>query len=85
MSLLLLDSNACNNNVMVGGVVKAYPNLDFGESCNMSSGAKSVISATVFWFAAGLAALRSLNLGEEEQRMDGNDEMDPSGITEPLL
>mmetsp|Transcript_315 Transcript_315/g.642 ORF Transcript_315/g.642 Transcript_315/m.642 type:complete len:226 (-) Transcript_315:193-870(-) len=85
MSLLLLDSNACNNNVMVGEVEKAYPNLDFGESCDMSSGAKSVISASVFWFAACLAALRSPSLGEEERRVDGDDEMDPSRITEPLL
>ncbi len=70
---------------MVVGVEKAFPNLDFGESCDMSSGAKSVISATVFWFVAALAAFRSPSLGDDEPRVGGDDEVDHSPITEPLL
>jgi hypothetical protein len=49
VSLLLLNSNACNNNLNVATFELAFPLLDltFPDTCTMGVGAKTTISATV--------------------------------------
>jgi hypothetical protein len=61
LSLLLLNSNACNNNLNVETFELAFPvlNLTFPDTCTMGVGAKTTISATVLWFVAAIAACMS--------------------------
>lgn len=61
LSLLLLKSNACNNNLSVKTFELALPALDltFPDTCTMGVGAKTTISATVLWFVAAIAACMS--------------------------
>ena len=60
LSLLLLDSNACHDNDMLALLQQQMPeiNLLFPSSCSMAQGAKCTIAATVFWFVAGLVAMK---------------------------
>mmetsp|Transcript_22324 Transcript_22324/g.46932 ORF Transcript_22324/g.46932 Transcript_22324/m.46932 type:complete len:249 (-) Transcript_22324:302-1048(-) len=63
LSLLLLDSNACNYNEMIDDLEKSFNDsnsihLDFEETCSLGPGAKCAIASTVFWFVAGVAALK---------------------------
>lgn len=60
LSLLMLNGDACNNNMMIelfeagsGGLV----DLTFPESCTSAYGAKCIFSATVMWFAAAIGLL----------------------------
>lgn len=59
LSLLMLDSDACNNNMLVdlfqddSGLV----GLSFPDSCASAYGAKCIFSATVMWFAAAVGLL----------------------------
>ncbi len=65
LSLLLLDSNACNKNLMMMEVSTAATTLvTFPDTCTMGPGAKSTIAATVLWFAAAIAACKT----EQRQR-----------------
>ncbi|KAL3779668.1 hypothetical protein ACHAW5_008689 [Stephanodiscus triporus] len=61
LSLLLLNSNVCNNNLLVKEFERAFPLLDltFPETCSMGVGAKTTISATVLWFVAAILACKS--------------------------
>lgn len=54
--LLLLSSNACNSNVLLGLGGKELRGVTFTETCSISTGAKLVISATVFWFSAAVSS-----------------------------
>jgi len=78
MTLILLDSQLCTDNVLMEGVKEAYPDLDWTETCSISKGARSVITATVFYFLAGVASLQGY-------RMEVNEERDESGLSEPLF
>lgn len=69
LTLIILSSQLCQNN---GDITKMMENGDvividnnFPETCNLSQGAKCVISATVLWFFAGIM---SLNLYKGERR-----------------
>ncbi|KAL7553910.1 hypothetical protein ACHAWF_017262 [Thalassiosira exigua] len=59
LSLLLLNSNACHNNNLLGMVQKQVPDasLAFPSSCSMAYGAKCAIAATVMWFVTAIAAI----------------------------
>lgn len=61
LTLLLLNSNACNNNLNIAVFERAFPMLDmtFPDTCTMGVGAKTTISATVLWFVAAISALMS--------------------------
>lgn len=60
LTLLMLDSNACNNNSLIAGLQEQLPNssLSFQSSCSMAAGAKCSIAATVLWFVAAVAAMK---------------------------
>jgi hypothetical protein len=72
LSLLLLSSNACNNNLNVALFERAFPLLDltFPDTCTMGVGAKTTISATVLWFVAAIAVCMS----GPTPRSDGDNE-----------
>jgi hypothetical protein len=55
--LLLLNSNACKNNLNVAVFEQTFPllNLTFPDTCTMGVGAKTTISTTVLWFVAAIA------------------------------
>ena len=61
LSLLLLNSNVCNNNLNIAAFELAFPLLDlsFPDTCTMGVGAKTTISATVLWFVAAIAVCMS--------------------------
>ncbi|KAL7472142.1 hypothetical protein ACHAXS_012457, partial [Conticribra weissflogii] len=77
MTLILLDSKLCTDNIMMDGVKAAYPDIDWTETCSISKGARSVISATVIYFLAGVASLHGYRMEEREN-------IDESGLSEPL-
>jgi len=58
LSLLLLDSNACNSVMTTLQDQTQDVNLTFPSSCAMAAGAKCAIAATVMWFVAAIAALK---------------------------
>ena len=63
LSLLMLDSNACKNNIVVDNLEAQFNSensnqLQFNETCSMGQGAKCAIAATIFWFVAGVAAMK---------------------------
>ncbi len=62
---------------MMDGVKAAYPDIDWTETCSISKGARSVISATVIYFLAGVASLHGYRMEEREN-------IDESGLSEPL-
>ena len=53
---MLLSSNACKSDVLLGLGGPALVNVTFEETCSISTGAKLVISATVFWFCAAVSS-----------------------------
>jgi hypothetical protein len=59
LSLLLLDSNACNNNSMMMEIFTSTALVTFPNTCTMGPGAKCTIAATVLWFAAAIAACKT--------------------------
>ena len=65
LTLLLMTSNACYNNGMVGLTATTLKNSllidfsgEFPSSCVMAGGGKASIAAIVIWFLAALAALK---------------------------
>mmetsp|Transcript_34560 Transcript_34560/g.73632 ORF Transcript_34560/g.73632 Transcript_34560/m.73632 type:complete len:246 (-) Transcript_34560:156-893(-) len=79
--LLLLSSNACNNYVLngLGFSDELLSNVSFSETCTISTGAKLVISATVFWFCAAVASFLAhraeiAEAGEPDKRFEGEAE-----------
>jgi len=50
LTLLFLDSNACNDNFVTGLFPEAYP-----AQCSWYWGARASISSVVFWFVGGLS------------------------------
>ena len=76
LTLLILDSNLCKNNVILGELLKQFL---FNDQCELSTGANCFISATVFWFAAALCSLSATRSKSED-----DDEMG-EGLDEPLI
>jgi len=69
--LLLLSSNACNSMVIKTLGVPALDNVEFEETCGLATGAKLVISATVFWFSAAVSSFMAHKA--EKQELGGDD------------
>mmetsp|Transcript_29438 Transcript_29438/g.62493 ORF Transcript_29438/g.62493 Transcript_29438/m.62493 type:complete len:222 (+) Transcript_29438:112-777(+) len=82
LALLLLNSAACNDNSLVRHLQKDVANLgntemEFPDTCSISTGAKCTISAIVFWFLAAMASTMSLRAEKKEE--------ENNVITEPLI
>jgi len=71
--LLLLASNACDSKVLTGLGTPQLRNVTFEETCQMATGAKLVVSATVFWFCAAVTSF--LANKAERAEMAGEDEV----------
>ena len=71
--LLLLASNACDSRVLTGLGTPQLRNVTFEETCQMATGAKLVVSATVFWFCAAVTSF--LANKAERAEMAGEDEV----------
>jgi len=80
LTLLLLSSNACNSDTLVGLGGPAKNLLTFGETCSMSTGAKFIVSATAFWVAAGVVSFLANRAEKKEMTLGGDGE----GLDEPL-
>ena len=65
LTLLLLNSNACNDNFLVEEANDTNP-AEFPETCSLNTGANLIISATVLWFAAALASFSSARAAKQE-------------------
>jgi hypothetical protein len=55
LTLLLLSSNACNDNELIG--VLAQDGFGYKEECSFAWGTKINIAAVVFWLVAGVTML----------------------------
>lgn len=72
LTLLILDSNLCKSNVLLGQLMN---DILFNDQCELSTGANCFISATVFWFAAALCSLKaSRSKSEVVEKEEGLDE-----------
>ena len=83
--LLLLSSNACNSNVLADLRNPLSDRDEFGETCEMSTGAKFIISATAFWVGAAVMSVMTRKtemkeLEEAESTFGGGS----NDLTEPL-
>ena len=83
--LLLLSSNACNSNVLADLNTPLSNQAEFGETCEMSTGAKFIISATAFWTGAAVMSVMARKtemkeLEEAEIAVGGGS----NDLTEPL-
>ena len=76
LSLLFLNSQACKNNHLIKF---AWEGVEWPETCSMATGAKCIISATVFWIAAALTSFQG-NKAFEKERTG----IEPVSLTEPL-
>ena len=91
LTLIILSSQLCQNN---GDITKMMENGDvivdnnFPEKCNLSQGAKCIISATVLWFFAGIMSLISYK-GERRKLLEAKKNsllvMDAAYSAAPLL
>ena len=83
-ALLLLNSNMCTNNSLIKALQADFAQsenvqVDFNDTCTLSTGARTCISAIVFWFLAALASCHATSAGrKEEQARKGN-------LNEPLV
>ena len=78
MTLILLNSSLCTNNIMMEGVKAATPLLEWEDTCSISTGAKCVISATVFWFLAGFTSMQGWKAEHKEDENEG-------ALSDPLI
>ena len=95
LTLIILSSQLCQNN---GDITKMMENGDvinngsndnnLPEKCNLSQGAKCIISATVLWFFAGIMSLISYK-GERMKLLEAKKNsllvMDAAYSAAPLL
>ncbi|KAL9188860.1 hypothetical protein ACHAXT_011350 [Thalassiosira profunda] len=78
LSLLLLSSNACNDNLVVKRA-DAESLATFPDTCSLNTGANLIISATVFWFCAAFAAIGARKI---EGSMEDDGEEDAAKVEE---
>ena len=84
LTLLIFNSNACNNDVLNGLNTNGIGSLLFEDKCRMATGSKIVISATSFWVAAGFASIVTHFVEKKEIVDDGGVIEGGSDLTEPL-
>ena len=83
LSLLLLSSSACNNNQMVNelsNVESPVRDIDFQDTCSLSTGSRVFISATVFYFASGVMSYFGFKAEKKERELEIE-----AGLVEPLM
>lgn len=80
LSLILLNSNACKNNILIQELNQKVPELHMQETCSISKGAKCTIAATVLWFVTAVSACYLHPIQKKEQQRDESD-----GLDEPLF
>jgi hypothetical protein len=80
LSLLLLNSGVCKDNGLVETLKASMPliDLDFDDTCSISTGARCAIAATVFYFLAGVASIQA-DKAEKQEQGNGSD------VTEPFI
>ena len=89
LSLLILNSpTVCKNNQLIAQLqsgINERENLqiEFNDTCAISTGARCCIAAIVFWFLAGLASCQAKSAAKKEEE-DGDNLRDPL-INESLL
>lgn len=75
LTLLVLDSSLCKDNILIGELSQ----VAFNDQCGLATGARCVISATVFWFVAAVCSLTATR-GKSEY-----EDETVAGTTEPLI
>ena len=83
LSLLLLSSSACKNNQMVNeltNVESPLRDIDFQDTCSISTGSKVFISATVFYFLSACHAYFGFKAEKKERELEIE-----AGLVEPLI
>lgn len=83
LSLLLLSSSACSNNQMVhelSNVESPMRDIDFQDTCSISTGSKVFISATVFYFLSACHAYFGFKAEKKERELEIE-----AGLVEPLM
>lgn len=85
LTLLILNSKICTGNDLLDKWSMFY--VEWPETCSISTGAKCIISATVFWLAAALTSFQERRaLIAELNTMDPLVSMsDPPALSEPLV
>ena len=66
LSLLFMNSNACNSNVQVKYQTETTY-AEFPETCSLNTGANLIISATVLWFAAAVSSFGAARMAKTDQ------------------
>jgi len=84
LSLLFLDSNACKNNSVIQEISDTTfrEDVTFPDTCSISTGAKCIIAATVFW---GLAAFASADAYRAKRQKEDEQTGLEEPLTEPLM
>lgn len=80
LSLLILDSNVCKDNILIEELNSKVPMLQFQETCSISTGGKTTIAATVMWFVASVGTAL-LHPAQRKDERRGEDD----GLDEPLF
>lgn len=81
LSLLILDSDICQDNNLVGQFTSLFPDVNMiTANCGISTGAKCAISAAVFYFMAGASSCYA-------SKAEKSDDLaaEAGGVTEPLV
>lgn len=82
LSIMFLDTSACKDNPVIQEITnKSFRELEFQESCSMSTGMKCIISATVFWLVSAFASADAYKA--KMQKENNNVQQQP--LTEPLI
>lgn len=86
LSLLLLNNSAtvCTNNPLINKLqseidAREHVQIEFDDTCAISTGARCCIAAIVFWFLAGLASCQATSAARKEEN-DGRD-----NLRDPLI
>lgn len=74
LTLLLLDSKICKDNPLL-----AFGDFVWPSTCSLGTGAKCIISSTVFWAAAALSGFQ-----EQQALKEESNAVQPVSLTEPL-
>eukprot|EP00581_Thalassiosira_minuscula_P012029 CAMPEP_0183729952 /NCGR_PEP_ID=MMETSP0737-20130205/31610_1 /TAXON_ID=385413 /ORGANISM="Thalassiosira miniscula, Strain CCMP1093" /LENGTH=215 /DNA_ID=CAMNT_0025962285 /DNA_START=40 /DNA_END=687 /DNA_ORIENTATION=- len=76
LTLLLLSSNACKDNALVGELDAIISHVTFPDTCSLGPGGKLSISSMAFFFAASVTSFFAHKLEEAEWV--------PASMTAPL-
>ncbi len=83
LSLLLLNSpTVCTNNPLINKLqseidAREHVQIEFNDTCTISTGARCCIAAIVFWFLAALASCQATSAARKEENDGGDNLRDP--------